>query len=380
MDDKRSFFESVYAAKNAEAHEIETGLFLGSAAAASDRRAMLKRRVSHVLICHPSLSEQHAVFKYKRVALMDEPHTNLLEYLPDALEFLFKARQSGGAVFVHCAKGISRSASVVIAWLMLGRGLGFDEAFSLCEEKHPIAYPNVGFQQQLRHLELLLPRDGSLEARLRQLRTVVPKGSFEDSHTLRIHDLISESMYDAIKEVEGIAEAILTKPALLQKREQWKRHGLYFENLHKYRARTGDDALIDRVRTAVENLQRLPKVFSESLKGVQLALAVAKEMTQWVSVAEAMRRPQPVDPDRGLTDRKRSASKSPSCEEEDAKKKDKKKDKNARRMEKLQRKVAKIEEAAKKAEGVAESSLVAAERAASVLLGTEDLESKFEGE
>merc|ERR1712039_227136 len=106
---------------------------------------------------------------------------NLLEHLPTALEFLGDAKKKG-RVFVFCMKGISRSSSVVIAWLMLERGIGFEEAWRICEQKRPIVYPNIGFQQQLRHWERLLARTNHEEPwlkRLDHLRSLVPKGDLE---------------------------------------------------------------------------------------------------------------------------------------------------------------------------------------------------------
>ncbi|CAE7847870.1 true [Symbiodinium sp. KB8] len=112
---QQSFFESLYAALDADANEIADGLFLGAAKAASDKAAMKKRKISHVLIAHPTMPEKHPQhFKYGRAPLVDLPAFNLLEQIPDAISFLREARSKGGKVFCYCAKGISRSSSLVI--------------------------------------------------------------------------------------------------------------------------------------------------------------------------------------------------------------------------------------------------------------------------
>jgi protein-tyrosine phosphatase len=49
--------------------------------------------------------------------------------------------------------GISRSTSMVIAYLIKEKGMGFEEAFAFCKEKRPIVHPNSGFKKQLRELE-----------------------------------------------------------------------------------------------------------------------------------------------------------------------------------------------------------------------------------
>eukprot|EP00439_Symbiodinium_sp_Y106_P086309 s590_g32.t1 len=94
---QQSFFESLYAALDADANEIADGLFLGAAKAASDKAAMKKRKISHVLIAHPTMPEKHPQhFKYGRAPLVDLPAFNLLEQIPDAMAFLREARDISG--------------------------------------------------------------------------------------------------------------------------------------------------------------------------------------------------------------------------------------------------------------------------------------------
>ena len=51
---------------------------------------------------------------YRRlhIALDDVSHANLLPHLPKAVQFIAQALQGGGRVMVHCAAGMSRSATV----------------------------------------------------------------------------------------------------------------------------------------------------------------------------------------------------------------------------------------------------------------------------
>ena len=50
-----------------------------------------------------------------------------------------------GSVLVHCAAGVSRSASIVIAYLMRIKGWTYAEAFSYVKSKRFVICPNSGF-------------------------------------------------------------------------------------------------------------------------------------------------------------------------------------------------------------------------------------------
>jgi protein-tyrosine phosphatase len=48
-------------------------------------------------------------------------------------------------VLVHCQMGMSRSSTLVIAFLMKEFNWGFKEAFKYTKNKRPIVQPNEGF-------------------------------------------------------------------------------------------------------------------------------------------------------------------------------------------------------------------------------------------
>ncbi len=56
-------------------------------------------------------------------------------------------------LFVHCEVGVSRSATLVIAWLMKTEGLSFFDALCRVRSKRIQVLPNIGFASQLQRLE-----------------------------------------------------------------------------------------------------------------------------------------------------------------------------------------------------------------------------------
>lgn len=58
-------------------------------------------------------------------------------------------KSKGGSVFVHCHAGISRSATVCIAYLMQKKHMSLSDAYKFVQSKRPIISPNLGFMGQL---------------------------------------------------------------------------------------------------------------------------------------------------------------------------------------------------------------------------------------
>ena len=67
--------------------------------------------------------------KYLGLRMFDVPQTNIAKHFYTASDFIQEALDSGGKVLVHCLMGMSRSASLVIAFLMIHKQMSVKEAF-----------------------------------------------------------------------------------------------------------------------------------------------------------------------------------------------------------------------------------------------------------
>ena len=69
-------------------------------------------------------------------------------------------RNRRGVVLVHCQAGISRSATICIAYLMFYKNITVDQSFDWLKAKRSVISPNLSFMRQLMEFEVQL-QDGT---------------------------------------------------------------------------------------------------------------------------------------------------------------------------------------------------------------------------
>lgn len=102
-----------------------------------------------------SLGEPHSVYppmpdvKYLRIVIKDEPTENIFQYFQPTSDFINEAHARGEKVLVHCMAGQSRSATIIIAYLMKYHAFQMQQALTYLQSKRPVVSPNRGFLEQL---------------------------------------------------------------------------------------------------------------------------------------------------------------------------------------------------------------------------------------
>uniref|UniRef100_A0A8C0ZHH6 Dual specificity phosphatase 16 n=1 Tax=Cyanistes caeruleus TaxID=156563 RepID=A0A8C0ZHH6_CYACU len=90
---------------------------------------------------------------FLRVPVNDSFCEKILPWLDKSVDFIEKAKASNGCVLVHCLAGISRSATIAIAYIMKRMDMSLDEAYRFVKEKRPTISPNFNFLGQLLDFE-----------------------------------------------------------------------------------------------------------------------------------------------------------------------------------------------------------------------------------
>jgi protein-tyrosine phosphatase len=136
-------------------NEIEPLLYLGSVDAFKDKKFVSKidavvsiTRIATEDFGLPSrISVQNK--NHLDICLADHEDSDISQHFDESYEFITNHILEGHSVFVHCAAGISRSATLVAAYLMRVNKWTAYEALSLLKEKRPCIRPNDGFLEQL---------------------------------------------------------------------------------------------------------------------------------------------------------------------------------------------------------------------------------------
>ena len=86
---------------------------------------------------------------WHRLAVDDGPSEPISRFFSQMTAVIADAVAAQQPILIHCAAGMSRSVTIVAAYLIAARGLKAAEAVALIKNKRPIAQPNKGFMRQL---------------------------------------------------------------------------------------------------------------------------------------------------------------------------------------------------------------------------------------
>lgn len=128
-------------------------LYLGAQDAVNVNN-VVELNLTHILSVGIQVATVHIEPKLtvKFVSCLDLPDTKLHNIIEQCNEFIELCRQKNGRILVHCNAGVSRSASVVIGYLVTMGGFKLADAIQCVKSKRECIRPNDGFMRQLSEL------------------------------------------------------------------------------------------------------------------------------------------------------------------------------------------------------------------------------------
>ena len=141
--------------------KIEANLYLGCYADALNQAVLAELGVTHIINVTadlPNVFEGQPGLAYMRIPVNDTFAQRISDYFESALAFIEAAHASGGVVLIHCMAGISRSATITLAYMMTKTRMTCDQALASLLQRRSIVGPNLDFMCALLRLEKQLQR------------------------------------------------------------------------------------------------------------------------------------------------------------------------------------------------------------------------------
>uniref|UniRef100_A0AC11CZX8 Dual specificity phosphatase 15 n=1 Tax=Ovis aries TaxID=9940 RepID=A0AC11CZX8_SHEEP len=165
---------------SSEERSLKAGLYLRNFTDAKDTDQLGRNKITHIISIHESPQPLLQDITYLRISVADAPEVPIKKHFKECINFIHCCRLNGGNCLVHCFAGISRSTTIVTAYVMTVTGLSWRDVLEAIKATRPIANPNPGFRQQLEEFGW-----GSSRKLRRQLEERFGESPFRDEEEVR---------------------------------------------------------------------------------------------------------------------------------------------------------------------------------------------------
>ena len=124
---------------------------------ARDKETLQQLGITHILnVTLPrdeggvhNFFEDQPPFVYARCPVQDSDGADIMPFFDQSFLFIEEAISQNHSVLVHCQQGISRSATIVVAYLMRKHNLNLQTAYVMVKQARPVVKPKPNFLKQL---------------------------------------------------------------------------------------------------------------------------------------------------------------------------------------------------------------------------------------
>ncbi|KAI0982881.1 hypothetical protein GJ496_011564 [Pomphorhynchus laevis] len=184
---------------------VMSQLYVSSQVPAMNKRKLKNYNITHIVNlasrCPNSFPSE---FTYLQIQIADLPTENIMSIFPRTNKFIDDARMQSpkNNVLVHCNAGISRSVSVIIAYLIYKQPkLSVEQALCIVQRTRPCACPNDGFLSQLQLYKK--SKVGYTTKKIANQSTIHPS---KRRIVIACTQSIEEILYDAVSNDDRISE------------------------------------------------------------------------------------------------------------------------------------------------------------------------------
>lgn len=144
-------------------HPSDGVLWLGTLSSANDIEYLEYIGCKHIIsVIDAGVPTMPPEYGHLYIPVKDNDKYKLEPYFDLTSEFIEKNISSGKNVLVHCSSGVSRSSTIVIAYLMNKLKITLRDAYRYVYERRNIILPGIGFFRELMALDLKLYASNSM--------------------------------------------------------------------------------------------------------------------------------------------------------------------------------------------------------------------------
>lgn len=139
-------------------HELYPNLFISNRLTSQNFQLLQKYKIKAIISINNVLKNENVLKMYAKIGvdhyhynLYDHPNSNIKRITDITNKIIDHYLSLGERVLVHCEMGISRSATVVISYIMWKENKSYSDVLSDVRKIRQIIWPNKGFESQIRN-------------------------------------------------------------------------------------------------------------------------------------------------------------------------------------------------------------------------------------
>ena len=136
--------------------EVLPRIWIGDKGVVYDARMLRAVSATHILNCAVELSYTYPceLAEQHKIPMIDDDDPLAPKQIREAADKIQKWMENPySVVIVHCAAGVSRSPTVVLAWMIIYLGMSLETAYSTIQRHRSFIQPNDFYMRLLKELD-----------------------------------------------------------------------------------------------------------------------------------------------------------------------------------------------------------------------------------
>ena len=131
-------------------NEIIDGIYIGDIYSASNYNNLKKNNIKSIVCCVVGIDDLYPKYiDYLNLDLIDNCDENIIRVFDESNKFIENNVKDNKNILIHCIAGVSRSVTLLAAYLIKNYDYTPEKALEVIREKRNIANPNESFMKQL---------------------------------------------------------------------------------------------------------------------------------------------------------------------------------------------------------------------------------------